>query len=776
MKITILEDHIIRNKYGITLHNNWVSYMLYQGVKSCYPGYPVHEGGPTVTPAQSNQGNCRSNILIISERKSIWSVIIHWIQTIHTTKEAFWTKFIMKGERKRRSKGKLFTPGYNSHRYSKCATGATSKVKRVLKRCSEEKLLFVQEHTENGLICNVECNGEDDNGIEMSMDLPVIDGQPTDYTSLRPLPKKTKEEEVINDNLDMNIIVHKGKMISMMNTVFKEHATYRPTCKGELYWDEERSVQWGLGWKCAMTCTNCTYMSEKYKLYNEVENGGERGPKPAAIGHGIQVGLSKQGMGNKGITEVLASANIKPPSRTTLQKKSNEVAGIVQEINEEDLKMQLEKIRDYNIAIGFEPHHPIPAEADGTFNNGLFSQVGKTPFQGATQASFTVSENLTADKKIIALKTYSKICSCPNKEKHKGNCSANLDPWSSIGNEGEYLAEAIEDINESDVTIGEITIDGDSSSRSQAPRIVQPHGVTMIPKYCVWHLRRIQERKSKGHTYSANMFKGRTKEEKKIAQQRFSFDLSNRVTAEFQAAYKSLGGNVDEMNNKMPQVVEAIIDCYRGDCGECDKHSFVCSENQRWFRPYLDVNITHKSQRCFINAEREDLDFLREVMSIRLSEAAINKTSNNSTQNKSEANNRGIKKAVPKQLTFSRNYGARAHSAVHSMNNGVGSSIGILCAAAGCPITTVSLQETIDRLDAYTKYSQNRERSHEYKLRRRAAKQEKYRQWDSRRDEKHPGYLKDGAVQDVIYIPPPDLLRRDHNYQSNRITVLSVQH
>ena len=645
-----------------------------------------------------------------------------------------------------------------------------------MKRCTKEKLSFIHENTDNGLVCEVERTegGE----VEMNLDLPVINGVPTDFTCLRPIESiarsitECKEQEQDND-LDMNLIVHKDKMMLMMNVAFNEHRARSPTCKsGRLKWDEEKSVQWGLGWKCVLKCTACKYGSALHKLYEEVENGGERGPKPAAIGYGIQVGLGKQGMGNKGLTEVLTSAKIKPPSRSTLQKQANAVGEIVQEANEEDLKRQLQKIMDFNMSIGLEPHHPIPAEGDGTFNNGLFSQVGKTPFQGATQATFTVSENLTSKKTIISARTYSKICSCPNKEDHKDDCAANLEPDASIGNEGQYLTNAIEDINESGVTIGEITIDGDSSSRSRAPQVIQPHGVTAIPKYCKWHLRRIQERKLKGHTFSENMFKGRTKEERKIAQQRFSFDIVTRITAEFSEAYTNLNGNVEEMNKKMPKVTEAIIDCYRGDCQNCDEDSFVCTQEKRWYRPYLDINKTHKQERCFINAQREDLAFLREVMSITLSEAAIEKTSNNSTQNKSEANNRGVKKAVPKQLTFAKNYGPRVHNAVHSINNGVGSSIGLLCAAAGCPITAVSLQETMDRLDEYTEYSRRKEKTLDYKLKRRAAKQDKYMKWDSRRNEQHPGYLKDGAVQDVIYIPPTDLGNRDHNYQSNQVTVL----
>mgnify|MGYP005708103559 CR=1 FL=1 len=675
--------------------------------------------------------------------------------------------------------GTQFKKGPQKHRYVSTKFDLMdNKPPRIMKRCTQEKLSFINEHTNYGLICEIETR--EDGNARLNLDLPVIDGVPTDFTCLRPVDKsnrrsKTDYEKPVkdDDNLDMNVIVHKARMISMMNIAFKEHKVSSPRCKrGELKWDENNSVQWGLGWRCVLKCTACKYISDMHKLYDEVENGGTRGPKPAAIGYSIQVGLGKQGMGNKGLTEILTSAKIKPPSTTTLQKHANTVGEIIQEANEEDIRKQLQKLMDFNISVGLEPHHPISAEGDGTFNNGLFSQVGKTPFQGATQATFTVSENVTREKKIISVRTYSKICSCPDKDDHMDDCTANLEPEASIGNEGQFLNDAIEDINASGVTIGEITIDGDSSSRSRAPQVLQPHGVVAIPKYCKWHLRRIQERKLKGHTFSERMFKGRTKEEKKIAQQRFSFDLTARVTAEFSEAYTKLKGSVEEMNKTMPKVTEAIIDCYRGHCGECDQHSFVCKQDKRWFRPYLDINKTHKEQRCFINATRQDLAFLREVMSITLSEAAIEMTSNNSTQNKSEANNRGIKKAVPKQLTFSRNYGPRVHNAVHSINNGVGSSIGILLAAAGCPVTAVSLQETMDRLDEFTEYSRTKERSLEYKLRRRSAKQKKYMMWDNRRNEQHPGYLKDGAVQDVIYIPPADLGNRDHNYQCNQVTVL----
>ena len=218
-------------------------------------------------------------------------------------------------------------------------------------------------------------------------------------------------------------------------------------------------------------------------------------------------------------------------------------------------------------------------------------------------------------------------------------------------------------------------------------------------------------------------------------------------------------------------VVEAVIDCYRGDCSNCDEHSFVCKEGVRWSRPFLDVTITHKTRRCIINATRIDLAQLRKALNIRLGPAAIDKTSNNATQNKSEAVMKGIKKAVPKQLNFKRNYHARVNSATHSMNNGVGSSIVNLCKASGVPVSGPVLTRA-KKLDMFQEKNRERKMTHAYKLRRRIHRQNQYRLWDLRKERERPGYLKNGALEDVLYVPPADLASRDHNYQCNKVTVL----
>ena len=664
----------------------------------------------------------------------------------------------MKGDHKRKATNKGLQKGKTYYKRIKTDNTDEIELPRSIERVCKDKYDFIVSKTDNGLLYEL---GEDALDIKKCT-LPPINGEIKDFTALRPkktpeLPENQGLRNDISDDSDTNIIVLRDKMCSMWNDSFKEHKSKRPRCGGDLFWDEIRSKQWGLSWKAVLSCTNCDYYSQEYRLYNEVQTGN-RGPKPAATTYGLQVGLSKQGISNGGITEVLTSTNIKAPSYNTLQRAANYVGKVITETNMEDLERQIDRIKDLCVATGFHPYGPIPAEADGTYNNGIFTKVGKTPFQAGTQVDFTVSENLTSDKKIIAIVHHSKLCSCPKREgkDHLVDCTATLPKNASIGNEGDYLEEAIEKINESNLVIGDLTVDGDSSSRATAPTINQPHGLKITPKYCTIHLKWISEKRIKGHAFSPGMFKGRNKLERDQAKARFTYDISNRMAAEFEKAHERYGGNIYEINGIMPHIMDAIIDCYKGNCKKCDEFSYVCNKTDgRWNRPFLDISNT-TSRDIIADASEEDIDFLRSIMQIRLGTEALESTSNNSTQNKSEANNRGIKKAKPKQITYPRNSAMRTHSAAHSMNNGVGTSILTLCAATGCPIGGVSVYRVAIRLDSKKKYHQRRQKAMPYKLSRRRRRQENYKLWDERREDQRPGYIKDDG-QDLIPVaqPPP---------------------
>ena len=636
--------------------------------------------------------------------------------------------------------------------------------RRAFLRIDRKLQDFVQKNTEHGLIINSE-----EDGIPQGAMLPrTTDGNEMDVTALRPTDrlkstKPTSPEEVNND--DTYMLLHQGKMCQFWNMAFKEHVMCHSSCKGDLTLNDSKCKKWGLGWVLAVKCNQCSFKSASMKVYVEAPShtGGRRS---ATVNLGMQVGLSKQGISNHGMREILAAANIIPPSTSSMQKAANKTCKLIKQTNEENMDDIRQELKMMNRLIGNAPDHPLPAEADATYNNRISSGVGKTPYQAGTQATLIVAENLTPSKKIIATQTYSKLCSCARADidaPHNEDCTANLHMDASIANEGDYLTEAIESINESGLQIGELTIDGDSSSRAAASAIEQPGAASVKPQYCVRHLTRTMQRHIRNIKFSPSMFSGQRKSDKDRAHVRFSFDICHRVQAEFNAACSEYGPCLPQLEAKLADISDAIVDCYRGSCARCSEHSYVCSEDKPFFRNYIDVNPRHYNQREFIKPNADDIKKLRQAIAIRLGPAAIKKTATNTTQNKCEASNRGIKKAVPPSLTFKTNYAGRVHSAVHSINNNPGKSTAALCRAVGAPISDDSaVSQALKGIDKQSEYHRQRKKSSAYKESRRRRRQHLYREYATRRNEE--GYHKDGSLQDVL--PPlyidrtPPLLAR----------------
>lgn len=663
----------------------------------------------------------------------------------------------MRGRRKRAVTA--FKAGHQ-HAYKRSKPGTPDlqgKVKKLVTRAPHQLQDFVLAHTENGLVVS-----RDTAGVVENVTLPMApDGKELDTTALRPKesvqtaasrPAPTEE-----DNRDTYIVLHKGKLCDLWNKSFRDHREFNSDCTGDLLFNDEQCSKWGMVWEMALRCNKCHFQGEKQKIYDEVFDG-KPGRKSATINLGLQVGLSKQGVSNTGLREVLASANIVPPCGSSLQKAANKVGKKIVKANNQDLQVIREELKTMNEAIGRAADHPIPVEADATYNNRLSSGVGNTPFQPGTQATMIVAENLTPKKKIIAVKTYSKLCSCRRPEPtspHRADCTANLPEDSSIGNEGQYLVDSIQSINDAGLQVGDLTLDGDSSSRASAAAIDQPGGAAISTKYCTRHLTRVMERHLSKTSFSPKMFPGRSKSDKDQSKTRFCFDVGDRVNAEFNACYAELGHDLGSMQDRLDDITDAIVDCYRGNCGRCTAYSYVCSEDNHWFRSYIDVNPSLKVRRAFIQPSNEDIAKLRQAIAIRLGSAATEKTSTNSNQNKCEASNRGIKKAVPSSLTFKRNYDARVQSAVHSMNNGPGTSITKLCEAVGAPVNPNSAVGTVLRkMDSEVSYQQARKQSARYKESRRRARQHRYRIYDAKKNQ-DAGYRKDGARDDVL--PPLDI-------------------
>ena len=679
-----------------------------------------------------------------------------------------------KGSLKRRKAGGLFKKGHKLTPIRMKDASPKQKPRRII-RTNDDLQKFIKKNTDSGLVYNVE---ENENGeVKVTADLPIEDGEKIDRTMLR-APKVKDVTSSMTDNSGINVIVQRDKMCEMFRIAYQNRAARHKKCHGDLVWDDDNSKRYGLAWKAGIRCRRCKFRLTPYKLYDEVESG-TRGPKPAAINMALQTGVMRQGMANHGMREILTAANIASPSPSSMQKTANRVGEIVVEVTQEHLEEVCEKVKEFNQAIGLEQDNPIPVEVDSTYNNPMF-RAGDTPFQAGTQATTVCAEKLTGQNLIIGLKTHSKLCSCPKNKPHKPDCTSNLELDSSIGNEGQYLEDIIEQINEKHVIVGDVTMDGDSSARETASRIQQRGGQPVNAKYCTRHLTRNMGKMGHRIPWSERMFHGRTQAQRKKAKGRFVHDLEDRVNAEFEQAHKALLGSTKDMNKELPEIKEAIIDCYRGDHRLCNEHSYVCSEVSQWRRPYINTDEKMKNKEAFLReASRDDLDHLRQMIDIRFSERAVEMTSNNSTQNKCEASMRGIKKPLPNKLTFSRNYSPRAHIATHSMNTGPGTSIETMCQAVGAPIKRNSAVGKIAAaMNKRSLYQKKRKQSNEYKTARCISRAERYALYDKAKNLKE-GYNNENVLGE-LYIPPTRVTRskntiahvEDHLYQCNKIAVL----
>ena len=181
------------------------------------------------------------------------------------------------------------------------------------------------------------------------------------------------------------------------------------------------------------------------------------------------------------------------------------------------------------------------------------------------------------------------------------------------------------------------------------------------------------------------MFGVKTVQKKKQLTSRLASDLSARCHAEHMAAMEHYGGDAGRVSSKIPHVKNAIIKCYHGQHQFCRKNSFVCrgliSDNWLMSSPYLSKGFKQDKPTT------TDLKTLKLSIEKRLGQSILNKTKYLLNTHKCEAANRAITRTVPRHMTFSRNYGARVHATIHSVNSGIGESILSECDMSGASLT-----------------------------------------------------------------------------------------
>lgn len=119
-----------------------------------------------------------------------------------------------------------------------------------------------------------------------------------------------------------------------------------------------------------------------FKLYKEVV-AKKRGRQTAAVNLYIKVALNHIAISTTGLQKLFLGSNIPVPPTTIKQHSAYVVSGNIQEYTQKDLAQKRKLLKDIHIFRG-DNHNIINIQADGIYNNRLYTERGKTQFQPAT--------------------------------------------------------------------------------------------------------------------------------------------------------------------------------------------------------------------------------------------------------------------------------------------------------------------------------------------------------------------------------------------------------
>lgn len=163
------------------------------------------------------------------------------------------------------------------------------------------------------------------------------------------------------------------------------------------------------------------------------------------------------------------------------------VCKAIERINTADMKERRNALKKINRLRG-RSENEINIQADGIYNNSLYSGVGKTPFQPATQCSYVVVENMTHKKQVISLANINKLCSKHGYHSSEssqcnimsGECTSTTPMEKTIGNEKEWAKKCLLDLKTDNLEAKYITTDPDSSAYRAAIELNTEKSVKLI--------------------------------------------------------------------------------------------------------------------------------------------------------------------------------------------------------------------------------------------------------------------------------------------------------
>ena len=526
--------------------------------------------------------------------------------------------------------------------------------------------------------------------------MPDCEGKSGSVRLLRPTMPSTsdlKKEQIARDTEGMRL-VDNTKMVEAWNTAYELHRRDAPQCDVPQM-ELANEKKWGVCWKVTLKCVKCCFQTPEFKLYKEVSTRNP-GLNPGAPNIGLGIGLQDTPLGNKGARLLMATMDVPPPARSSMQRTSKKVAKQVKDLNEKDMAEKVELLKEINTKRGNDPSE-INIAMDGRYNSVTIASR-KKPGQNASQAVGVACETMTDKKFVIQACFKNKLCwtgawlkgmgidvQCPGGHPE---CTANMSTFAPFS-EYDMGHEIGSQLSLQGILVKYATTDGDSRSAQgldNAMKILHP--MWSVQRLAdPTHLGQSQFRKCYQANFSDGIIPGRTREQKKEAQKVLSQDVKARCSLILKELMKDHAGNMAAFKRVLPKVLESTLSCYDGDCSKCANNSVVCHggvTNNWWSRSmFLSSNRIHN-----LNMNDNDKVLLLEILKMKLSVASVEQMKLYTDTQKCEAVNRALSVSLPKNVNFSATMEGRGSSAIHRVNNDPGTSTIKKCENSGIELSS----------------------------------------------------------------------------------------
>lgn len=519
-------------------------------------------------------------------------------------------------------------------------------------------------------------NGNSGN-VKLLRPTTKVDNQPVDLKF--DLQNKEKFE------FDDCSVMYKPAILKMLNDVVKTHNScsnhncfnYNVCSDSKLYVAKE--IQKGVCCKWYLACSSCDYTGY-FKLYKEIEKAGP-GCKAAVANIGLQTGLGETALSMERACLVLNAMGVPAPSKKNMQKQANRISDKIKALNDDDMKNNRLDLKRINQLRGNDDNL-VNVETDAVYNSQSISRRGEFG-RVATCVTGIMCENVTPQKKVIATIQHSKMCktgaalringaevSCPDKESHQ--CTANHRQDKDFTEEG-LAFEMAQQISH-ELKIDKVTTDGDSKSAQGIRRSMGDNVENLMDPI---HKTQSVFRASLtclDKDFSANILPYEESSVcKRSLKKAFAADIARRVNKVVANLFSKFD-NADAISDKLLDCVNAIINCYDGNCDSCKTELSACRKGKRWWNVSEEL-VQFKVKKGSINLTKKDRFVLTKILELKLSRREFTKIRFNTTTNKCESINRTINVYAPKTKRYARNSAARVAAAVHARNNETANSL-----------------------------------------------------------------------------------------------------